>query len=368
MKSSAAFKNSNLSLFADEPETPVSRRWETEDAVDDRPIAQNPPPPPHRPTSAVPTWLLRPLQSQVLKAQHDATTRTLVSLEEFLGRPLHAEAGFILYNRDCLEALRSLSGSRFRTQLTVTSPPYNIGKAYETVRGLQDYVQWSVDWITAVHGVTGPTGAFWLNLGYVPVAQKGRAVPIPYLIWDKTPFFLIQEVVWNYGAGVSARQSFSPRNEKWLFYSVSHSQYTFNLDDVRDPNVKYPNQKKNGKYRCNPLGKNPSDVWQFPKVTTGTNRSSKERTPHPAQFPLGIVERLVRVSSNSGDVVLDPFSGSASTGIAAVGTGRVFVGFEIREDYCRLSVERLRRFRQLRDEAERQPSLLNDDLGLSELY
>jgi adenine-specific DNA-methyltransferase len=113
---------------------------------------------------------------------------------------------------------------------------------------------------------------------------------------------------------------------------------------VRDPNVKYPNQKKNGKLKCNPLGKNPSDVWAFPKVTTGDKRSSRERTSHPAQFPLRVVDRIVKVSSGPHDLVMDPFSGSGSTGIAAVGNHRLYLGFELRGDYCRLAAERFERF------------------------
>jgi adenine-specific DNA-methyltransferase len=314
---------------------------------DDRPIAKNPPPPPHRPTASIPPSFLEPLAPKALDQQHREFDRALAMLRPIIGDPFFAEEGFILYNSECVAALHRLHGS-FQVPLTVTSPPYNIGKSYESVRSLDEYVEWCVAWISAVHGVTKPDGAFWLNLGYVPVPGKGRAVPIPYLLWDKTPFFMIQEIVWNYGAGVTTRSSFTPRNEKWLFYAADEANYVFNLDAVRDPNVKYPNQKKNGKFRCNPLGKNPSDVWQFPKVTSGANRSSRERTPHPAQFPLGIVERVVRVSSNPGDVVLDPFSGSASTGIAAVATGRVYLGFEVKADYCRFAVERFKQFNTLK--------------------
>jgi adenine-specific DNA-methyltransferase len=165
-------------------------------------------------------------------------------------------------------------------------------------------------------------------------------------------------VVWHYGAGVACARRFSPRNEKWLFYVKNPDSYTFNLDAVRDPNVKYPNQKKNGKYRCNSNGKNPSDVWSFPKVTTGENRSSRERTIHPAQFPLKIVERLVKVSSNTGDVVFDPFSGSGSTGVAASGLQRVYLGFEINESYCQMAAARHQRYLAEREEFNRQGSLL----------
>lgn len=257
-----------------------------------------------------------------------------------LGRPTKEGENWAVYKGDCMELIARLpEGS---VPLTVTSPPYNIGKSYEKVRDVGDYVDWCSDWIKLVHGATAPSGAFWLNLGYQSLPDRAKAIPIPYLLWDRVPFYLIQEVVWNYGAGVAARQSFSPRNEKFLWYVRDPDDYTFNLDDVRDPNVKYPNQRKNGKLKCNPLGKNPSDVWQFPKVTSGRNRSSKERTPHPAQFPTAVVERIVKACSNTGDVVLDPFMGSGSLAEAALRAGRKAIGFEINADYVDLTADRLK--------------------------
>ena len=180
--------------------------------------------------------------------------------------------------------------------LTITSPPYNIGKEYETNVPLTDYLDWSEQWIRKVNRLSKPFSALWLNLGYFEVPGRGRAVPIAYLLWDRIPFFLLQEVVWNYGAGVATKRMFSPRNEKFLWLVKSPDRYTFNLDEVRDPDVKYPNQRKNGKLRVNQLGKNPTDVWQFPKVTTGQGmtgrRASSERTKHPAQFPVAVIERI----------------------------------------------------------------------------
>jgi adenine-specific DNA-methyltransferase len=177
---------------------------------------------------------------------------------------------------------------------------------------------WCERWISQIYTATSSDGAFWLNLGYLSIPSRAKAIPIPYLLWERVKFFSVQEIVWNYGAGVASRLSFSPRNEKFLWYVKDADSYVFNLDDVRDPDVKYPNQKKNGKLKCNPLGKNPSDVWQIPKVTSGTDRSSKERMPHPAQFPIAVVERIIRACSNKGDVVLDPFVGSGSSLEAAL--------------------------------------------------
>jgi len=280
-------------------------------------------------------------------------------LREALGEPFYSKAGFILYNGDCCEVLERLRASDFTFNLTVTSPPYNIGKEYESARPLDRYVEWCSKWMTLIHATTTPTGSFWLNLGYLEVDGSGLCVPIPYLIWNKSPFYLLQEVVWHYGAGVSARKRLSPRNEKWLFYTKERNDYTFNLDDIRDPNVKYPNQKKNGKFRCNPLGKNPSDVWSFPKVTTGRKRSSRERTGHPAQFPLPVVERVVLASSNRGELVLDPFAGSGSTGIAATALGRIFVGVERDTDYCKMAASRHREFLDAVEQEHAQQSLFD---------
>lgn len=128
-------------------------------------------------------------------------------------------------------------------------------------------------------------------------------------------------------------------------YVADPDAYTFNLDDVRDPSVKYPNQKKNGKIRVNPNGKNPSDVWIIPKVTTGAGmtgrRASPERTAHPAQFPLDVIRRIILACSRPGDIILDPFAGSGSTLLAAYETGRSCIGFEIEPRYVEMAAERL---------------------------
>lgn len=243
----------------------------------------------------------------------------------------------------CGDAVQALKGMDAATvDLTVTSPPYNIGKAYEELRPLDEYLNWCECWMNEVYRVTRPYGAFWLNLGYLEVERKGRAVPLPYLLWNRSPFYLLQEIVWHYGAGVAARRAFSPRNEKWLWFVKDPNRYVFNLDEVRDPDVKYPKQKKNGKLKCNPLGKNPGDVWLFPKVTSGMGRASKERTAHPAQFPVAVVTRIIRACSNQGDLILDPFAGSGSTLVASIGCDRRSFGIEIRPDYCAIIERRIR--------------------------
>jgi adenine-specific DNA-methyltransferase len=279
-----------------------------------------------------------------IESQHDATGGTLNALENVrtqLGKPAYARGSVMLFAGDCMALMSKLADSAFG--LTVTSPPYNIGKEYESQLSLEAYLDWCESWIGEIHRLTRANGAFWLNLGYVGVPGRAKAIPIPYLLWDRVPFFLVQEVVWNYGAGVAARRSLSPRNEKFLWYVRDQDDYIFNLDDIRDPDVKYPNQRKNGKIKVNPLGKNPTDVWSFPKVTSGRDRSSKERTDHPAQFPLAVVDRIIRASSNPGDLVFDPFMGSGSVAEAAVRLGRAVVGFELEPRYLDIAGQRLDR-------------------------
>lgn len=262
-------------------------------------------------------------------------------IEDILGNPYYKDENIILYNMDSLDALNQLGTSEV-IDLTVTSPPYNIGKEYEEILTIDEYIEWSQTWMDLVYKNTSPTGSFWLNIGYMPIKNKGKAVPLSYLLWDKNNFFMIQELVWNYGAGVAARKSLSPRNEKVIWYVKNSQNYTFNLDEIRDPNVKYPNQKKNGKIRVNPLGKNPSDVWQIPKVTSGKNRSSKERVNHPAQTPIELFKRIILASSNKNDLILDPFIGSGTTAVIAKNLNRYCIGFDLNSDYLDTTIKRIK--------------------------
>jgi adenine-specific DNA-methyltransferase len=271
-----------------------------------------------------------------------------------LGEARVSLPGVRIYHGDCLEHMAKMPQEILA--LTVTSPPYNIGKEYEVRRPVAQYVSWCESWMQEVHRLTCPTGAFWLNLGYVEYPGRAKALPLPYLLWDRIPFFVVQEIVWNYGAGVAARKSFSPRNEKFLWCVKNPGQYTFSLDDVREKSVKYPNQKKNGRLKCNPNGKNPTDVWQLPKVTSGANRASAERTEHPAQFPIALVDRIVRACSRPGELVMDPFMGSGSTAEACLRLGRPVLGFEIRSDYLAIASARVRYYlkRQATADAQRR--------------
>ncbi len=267
--------------------------------------------------------------------------RSFELIRTALGEPYYKNQSAIIYNMDCVRGLELLKNAGIELDSTITSPPYNIGKEYEKVMPVNEFVDWIVNISNEIYDLTKSDGSYLLNVGYLEVPEKGRAVPITYLVWNKIKFYLNQEIIWNYGAGVAAKHYLSPRNEKVLWYLKDQDNYTFNLDDIRDPDVKYPNQKKNGKLRCNTLGKNPSDVWQIAKVTSGTNRSSEERTNHPAQFPVDLITRMVLGFTNKGDLVLDPFMGSGTTAEVCLNNERCSIGFEIREDYCETIASRL---------------------------
>ncbi|MCL2574831.1 MAG: site-specific DNA-methyltransferase [Defluviitaleaceae bacterium] len=265
--------------------------------------------------------------------------KTKTELISKLGSPYYETDSCLLFCGDTLQLQKELSYQYF--DAIITSPPYNIGKEYEDIKPLSDYIEWSTEWINGSSRLLKSEGSLLLNLGYVSVDEKGRAVPLSYLLWDKVPLFLNQEIVWNYSAGVACKNYLSPRNEKILWYVKDEKNYVFNLDSIRDKNVKYPNSKRNGRLRVNTLGKNPSDVWEIAKVTTGQNRSSKERTAHPSQFPTDLVDRLILGFTNENAIVLDPFVGSGTVFVSSLNHNRFCVGFEISRDYCEIAKQRI---------------------------
>ena len=140
----------------------------------------------------------------------------IIQIKKLIEKPFFESQNVLLYKMDCIEFMQKLDKPIF--DLTITSPPYNIGKEYEKKVKFDQYLNWSKSWMIKLFDVTKKNGMFWLNLGYFKVPAKGCAVPIPYLLWDKSPFYFLQEIVWHYGAGVAAKKLFSPRNEKFLWY------------------------------------------------------------------------------------------------------------------------------------------------------
>jgi len=253
---------------------------------------------------------------------------------------LDPTADLILYEGDCLSLLSQVP-DRF-VQLVVTSPPYNLGKEYETRLDLDEYLRQQRLIIEQCVRTLADTGSICWQVGnYV---DNGEIIPLDialYPIFASLGLHLRNRIVWHYGHGLHASKRFSGRYEVIMWFTKSQ-KYTFNLDAVRIPQ-KYPQKKhfrgsKKGELSGNPLGKNPSDVWEIPNVKS----NHVEKTIHPCQFPVELIERLVLSMTDETDWVLDPFLGVGTTAIAALMHNRKAIGAELVPEYVQIARERVR--------------------------
>ena len=246
----------------------------------------------------------------------------------------------LLFNMDVEEMLDSLPEAPI-FDLVITSPPYNIGKEYEEKMPLNDYLEWQERIIKKIYLRLKDNGSICWQVGNY--LENGCIFPLDIelsYIFRKLNLKLRNRIIWHFGHGMHNKKSFSRRYEVVMWYTKS-DDYTFNLDDVRIP-AKYPGKKytrgaKKGQISGNPLGKNPEDVWDIPNVKA----QHVEKTAHPCQFPVGLIERLVLALSNENDLVFDPFSGVASCGVAALLHDRKYWGCEKMDKYNEIAKERL---------------------------
>jgi len=244
-----------------------------------------------------------------------------------------------LVHGDCLEKMRDIPDGS--VDMVLTSPPYNIGKEYEQKKSLEIYLDWQKNCIFEAVRVVGEKGCICWQIGnYV---DSGEIFPLDfffYQIFKGFGLILRNRIVWTFGHGLHCKNRFSGRYETILWFTKTND-YTFNLDDVRVPS-KYPMKKhykgpKKGQLSGNPLGKNPSDVWEIPNV----KHNHPEKTFHPCQFPQSLCNRMILASSNKGDTVFDPFMGSGTTGVACVNLNRNFIGIELDKDYFQIAEKRI---------------------------
>lgn len=225
--------------------------------------------------------------------------------------------------------------------LIVTSPPYNIGKEYEKRTSLDVYIESQAATIDEAVRLLHPKGSICWQVGNH--VDDGEIFPLDivlYRIFKDHGLKLRNRIVWTFGHGLHCQHRFSGRHETILWFTRG-DDYTFNLDPTRIPS-KYPNKKhfkgpNKGKLSGNPLGKNPSDVWEIPNVKS----NHVEKTDHPCQFPVGLVERLVLGLTDPGDNVLDPYVGVGSSAIAALKNGRNAYGCDIMPEYVDVALSRI---------------------------
>ena len=225
--------------------------------------------------------------------------------------------------------------------LIITSPPYNIGKEYESRSSIDQYIKHQTATIAEAVRVLHPQGSICWQVGNH--VDDGEIFPLDILLYGlfkNHGLKLRNRIVWTFGHGLHCQRRFSGRHETILWFTKS-DDYTYNLDPVRVPS-KYPLKKhfkgpKRGQLSSNPLGKNPSDVWEIPNVKA----NHVEKTSHPCQFPVGLVERLVLSLTDEGDNVLDPYMGVGSSAIAALKNGRNAFGCDVMHDYVDVALDRV---------------------------
>jgi len=264
------------------------------------------------------------------------------------------EAKIIVYHGDVMNFLQQIPDASIN--LIITSPPYNIGKEYESRTSLEKYIYTQSEVIAKLYKKLRDDGSICWQVGNF--VDKSEVYPLDilyYPIFKKLGMKLRNRIVWKFGHGLHASKRFSGRYETILWFTKT-DRYIFNLDSVRIPS-KYPGKRhykgsNKGKPSGNPLGKNPSDVWEIvvrdweeqvwdiPNVKA----NHPEKTIHPCQFPIELVERCVLALTNEGDWVFDPYMGVGSSLIAAIMHNRRAVGCDKEEAYVEIAKHRIKSY------------------------
>lgn len=274
-----------------------------------------------------------------------------------------------IWNGDVETMLDAWKGAEPLFDLVVTSPPYNLGKSYERdqMRHLDDYVDWQERIIHKISPLLKPSGSICWQVGnYV---SNGHILPLDIVLhpcFERENFILRNRIVWHFGHGLHSTKRFSGRYEVVMWYTKTDN-YHFDLDAVRIPS-KYPGKRAFkgphiGELTGNPKGKNPADFWEAPDGSEdepndvwdipNVKANHVEKTEHPCQFPVGLVEPLVMALCPARGLVFDPFAGVGSSGVAALLHDRKYLGAELSVEYAQLS--QLRLTDALRGEARYRP-------------
>lgn len=280
----------------------------------------------------------------------------LVSQSQSIANSYNLEAEIILHHGDSEDFIQTIPDNS--VSLIITSPPYNLGKDYENKISLENYLESQEKIIKELYRILKDQGSICWQVGNF--VKDGEVYPLDifyYNLFKQLGFFLRNRIIWYFGHGLHASKRFSGRYETILWFSKSND-YIFNLDPVRIP-AKYPGKRhfkgKNiGKPSGNPLGKNPSDVWEFlaqewdellwdiPNVKS----NHPEKTAHPCQYPIELVERCVLALTNEGDLVFDPYAGVGSSLIASIMHQRKAMGCEKSAEYIKIAQERIEAYSQ----------------------
>lgn len=187
--------------------------------------------------------------------------------------------------------------------LIFADPPFNIGYKYglyNDTRTRADYLGWADAWLDAAVRVLSPSGSFFLAIGDEYAAEYKVRL-------DALGLTMRNWIIWHYTFGPHQQKKFGRDHAHILYYVRDPQRFTFHADDIRIESER----QRSGDKRADPRGRVPGDVWSFPRLPG----NAKERTGHPCQMPEAVLERIIRVASNPGDLVVDPFCGSGTTAV-----------------------------------------------------
>lgn len=226
--------------------------------------------------------------------------------------------------------------------LIVSSPPYNIGKEYESARkALEVYLEEQSEVLWECARVLKSTGSIFWQVG--AFSDRGMLIPLDirlFPILESCGLLPRNRIVWARQHGLHARRKFSCRHETLLWFTKS-DDYVFDLDAIRVPqkyqNKRYFRGERKGELSGNPDGKNPGDIWMFRNV----KHNHEEQTIHPCQFPEDLVSRIILSTTREGAVVLDPYMGTGTVAVVAREHNRRFIGAEMNPRYHAVAVRRL---------------------------
>ena len=235
-----------------------------------------------------------------------------------------------IYLGDCLKVMKKFPDESI--DLVFADPPFNIGIKYDKYNdnlSYEEYYDWSKKWINECYRLLKNNGSIYIAIGDEFAAEIN-------LILKQTNFFFRNWIIWYYTFGQNQRKKFNRSHTHLLYFSKDKDNFTFNDDSVRVPSAR---QTTYNDKRANPKGKLPDDVWKFSRVC-GT---FKERIgKHPCQMPESVLERIIKVSSNEGNLILDPFAGTGTTAVVASKFRRNYITIEISEEYYKIAKDRLK--------------------------
>lgn len=276
----------------------------------------------------------------------------------FKGPEVHdnfdVSAQVVLNCSDTLDFLETIPNETMK--LIITSPPYNLGKEYENKTGIEVYLDFQDQVIDQLVRKLRPDGSICWQVGNF--VENSEVFPLDILYYKhfkKHGLKLRNRIIWRFNHGLHASKRFSGRYETILWFTKTDG-YTFNLDFVRVPS-KYPGKRhfkgpKRGLPSGNPLGKNPSDVWEFVAKEwdeelwdiPNVKANHPEKTLHPCQYPIELIERFILALTNDGDWIFDPYCGVGSALIAALKHNRKAIGVDKEQEYITIAKQRIEDF------------------------